>query len=169
MIGGVPVKAGQEIVQIGGGEFPLERLCCGVVTVFERSEPVPDLGEVGAVVGRQDLALNNREVDLHLVQSGGAHGGVDHHRVRQLLGAAILGAVEEVVEAGVAVAADRLAIRTEAASDVAERVAGGDHARDFGVVVENALMWVGGSASTSGIWMGRSPPRSACFFKHGRC
>lgn len=57
----------------------------------------------------------------------------------QLLGAAVSGAVEEVVEAGVAVAADRLSVEAEAARDVAERVASGDHVRDFGVVVENAL------------------------------
>lgn len=46
VIGGVPVESGQQIVQVGGGELPLERLCRGVVAVFEGSEPVPDLGEV---------------------------------------------------------------------------------------------------------------------------
>ena len=35
MIGGVPVESGQQIVQVGGGELPLERLCRGVVAVFE--------------------------------------------------------------------------------------------------------------------------------------
>ncbi|WP_190813389.1 hypothetical protein [Saccharopolyspora pogona] len=49
MIGGVPVESGQQIVQVGGGELPLERLCLGVVAVFECSEPVLDLVEVGEV------------------------------------------------------------------------------------------------------------------------
>lgn len=62
VIGGVPVEPGRQIVQVGGGEPPLERLCRGVVAVFEGSEPVPDLGEVGEVVGREGLALDGREV-----------------------------------------------------------------------------------------------------------
>jgi hypothetical protein len=52
---------GQQIVQVGGGELPLERLCRGVVAVFECSEPVPDLVQVGEVVGRDDLALHDGE------------------------------------------------------------------------------------------------------------
>ncbi|MFB7323588.1 MULTISPECIES: hypothetical protein [unclassified Streptomyces] len=67
VIGGVRVEPGQQIVQVGGGELPLERLCRGVVAVFECSEPVPDLAEVGEVVGRDDLALDDREEDLDLV------------------------------------------------------------------------------------------------------
>ena len=67
MIGGVPVESGQQIVQGGCGELPLERLCRRVVAVFEGSEPVGDLVEVGEVVGCHDLALHDGEVDLHLV------------------------------------------------------------------------------------------------------
>jgi hypothetical protein len=75
VIGGVPVESGQQIVQVGGGEPPLERLCRGVVAVFEGSEPVPDLGQVGEVVGREDLALHDGEVNLDLVQSRGVQAG----------------------------------------------------------------------------------------------
>ena len=60
VIGGVPVEPGQQIVQVGGGELPLERLCRGVVAVFEGSEPVSDLVKVGEVVGCDDLALDDR-------------------------------------------------------------------------------------------------------------
>ena len=66
--GGVSVEPGQQIVQVGGGEPPLEWLCRGVVAVFECSEPVPDLVEVREVVGRDNLALDDREEDLDLVR-----------------------------------------------------------------------------------------------------
>jgi hypothetical protein len=46
-------------------------LCRGVVAVFERSKPLPDLGQLGEVVGRDDHALDDGEEDLHLVQLGG--------------------------------------------------------------------------------------------------
>lgn len=62
MIGGVLVEAGQQIVQVGGGEPPLEWLCRRVVAVYEGYEPVPDFGEVGEVVGREGLALDGREL-----------------------------------------------------------------------------------------------------------
>ena len=57
-IGGVPVEPDRKIVQVGGGEPPLERLCRGVVAVFGGSEPLSGLGEVGEVVGREGLALH---------------------------------------------------------------------------------------------------------------
>jgi hypothetical protein len=69
--------------KVGGGELPLERLCCGVVAVFECSKPVPDLVEVGEVVGRDDLALHDGEEHLDLVRPGGVDGCVDHDRVRK--------------------------------------------------------------------------------------
>ena len=86
MIGGVPVESGQQIVQVGGGELPLEWLCRGVVAVFEGSESVPDLGKVGEVVGRDDLALDDGEVDLHLVQPRSVDRGVDHDCVGERAG-----------------------------------------------------------------------------------
>ncbi|MFF6903845.1 hypothetical protein [Streptomyces hydrogenans] len=56
-----------------------------------------------------------------------------------LLGAPVEGAAEEVVEADVAVAVNRLAVELKAPCDVAERVARGDHAGDFGMVLQDAL------------------------------
>ncbi len=92
----MPVEPGQQIVQAGGGELPLERLHCGVVAVFECSESVPDLGQVGEVVGRDDLALDDGEVDLHLVQPGGVDGGVDKYRVRERRGESVCGLLPAV-------------------------------------------------------------------------
>ena len=39
------------------------------------------LGQIGEVVGVQDLALHDREVDLDLVQPGGVDGQVDQREV----------------------------------------------------------------------------------------
>ncbi len=68
----MPVKPGQQIVQVGSGELPLERLCRGTVAVFEGSELVPGLGKVGEVVGRADLALDegltHGEIAAHLAE-----------------------------------------------------------------------------------------------------
>lgn len=59
-----------------------------VVALFEGSELLLDLSEVGEVVGVDDLALHdlelpNGEVDLHLVQPGSMHWGANQHRVRE--------------------------------------------------------------------------------------
>ncbi len=43
------------------------------VAVFEGGESLRDLIEVGEVVGVDDLALHDGEVDLALVQPGGVH------------------------------------------------------------------------------------------------
>ncbi|WP_435260581.1 DUF6527 family protein, partial [Streptomyces sp. 1222.5] len=74
VIGGVSVEPGQQIVQVGCGELPLERLCRGVVAVFEGPEPVSDLVEVGEVVGCHDFAPDDGEEDLDLVRPGGVDG-----------------------------------------------------------------------------------------------
>ncbi|MEY9969571.1 hypothetical protein ABIA33_007660 [Streptacidiphilus sp. MAP12-16] len=65
VIGSVPVEFGQQIVQVGGGEPPLERLCRGAVAVSEGSEPVPDLARRllrrGEFTSRQDLIDQTKE------------------------------------------------------------------------------------------------------------
>jgi hypothetical protein len=69
-IGGcVSVEPGQQIVQVGGGELPLERLCRGVVAVFACSEPVPDLGQVREVVRLEDLRwTTEKKISIWFVQ-----------------------------------------------------------------------------------------------------
>ncbi len=66
----------------GAGEFPAERSGDGVVADLECGEAVADLAEVGEVVGVEDFALDDGEVDFCLVQPGGVHGQVDQVRVR---------------------------------------------------------------------------------------
>jgi hypothetical protein len=71
----VSVESGQQIVQVGGGELPLERLCRGVVAVFECSEPVPDLGQDLEVVGRDDLALEiEKKISIWSTRRGRGYG-----------------------------------------------------------------------------------------------
>jgi hypothetical protein len=56
----------REVGEIGAGELPLEGLGCDLVAAFEVEEPLFDFGEVSEVVGGEDLALDDREVDLDL-------------------------------------------------------------------------------------------------------
>ncbi|MGW3644292.1 molybdopterin dinucleotide binding domain-containing protein [Streptomyces sp. NPDC005131] len=63
---GVSVEPGQQTVQVGGREPPLERLCRGVVAVFECSKPIPDLGEVGEVARCRTRTLGDPPGSAHL-------------------------------------------------------------------------------------------------------
>jgi hypothetical protein len=65
--GFVAFDPGQEVVEVGCGEFPLEWSGVGVVARFERGQALFDLVEVGEVVGGQDFALYDGEDDLDLV------------------------------------------------------------------------------------------------------
>ena len=62
--------------------FQVERSGDGIVAGLERGKPFADLIEVGEVVGGHDLALDDGEVDLGLVQPGSVHEQVDQVRVR---------------------------------------------------------------------------------------
>ena len=74
-------EAGQERVELGAGEGPLERLGDLAVVLLEGGDAGGERVEVGEVVGRQRLALQDREVDLDLVQPRGVDGQVDQPRV----------------------------------------------------------------------------------------
>ncbi len=52
----------EQVVEVGGGELPLEGPGGGVVALLEVGESLPDLVEAGEVVGRDDLALHDGEV-----------------------------------------------------------------------------------------------------------
>jgi hypothetical protein len=60
----VGVDAVEQVAEVGAGELPVERLGHGVVAGLERGEPVADLGEAGEVVGCEDFALDDGEVDF---------------------------------------------------------------------------------------------------------
>src|SRR3954451_15382866 len=76
----VAVDALEKVPQVSSGEPPSEWCRDGVVAGLERGEPLPDLVGVGEVVRRYDLALDDGEVDLALVEPGGVHRGVDQVR-----------------------------------------------------------------------------------------
>lgn len=80
----VAVEAGEELVEVVAAEGPVEWFGDGVVTLLEGGESVTDLVEVGEVVGVDDLALNNGQVDLALVQPRGVQGSVDEPQGRPL-------------------------------------------------------------------------------------
>jgi hypothetical protein len=64
-------------VEVRAGAAPAERRRGLLVAVLEAKQPPLDLGQIGEVVGGQDLALHDPEVDLDLVQPGSMHRQVD--------------------------------------------------------------------------------------------
>ena len=60
----MPVDPVEQVVEVCWGELPLEGLGGGVVALLEVGQSLLDLVEVGEVVGRDDLALDDGEVDL---------------------------------------------------------------------------------------------------------
>src|SRR6266545_5391269 len=75
------VESPEQVVQVGGGEAPVERHRGLLVAVLEAEQPLGHLAKVGEVVGGQDLALHDREVDLDLVQPRGVDRQVDQREV----------------------------------------------------------------------------------------
>ena len=71
--------------EVGAGELPLERLGDLLVAAAEREELLFERVEVGEVVGGQDFALDDREVDLGLVEPAGVDRGVDEDQVLRAL------------------------------------------------------------------------------------
>jgi hypothetical protein len=78
LVGG---DADEQAVQVVPGELPVEGPGHGVVALLEGSQAGLDLGQVGEVVGADNLALHHREVDLDLVLPGGVDGQVDEPQV----------------------------------------------------------------------------------------
>jgi hypothetical protein len=59
----VPAEAGRKAVEVFAGELPVERPG-GVVVVFEGEDLLGGAVEVAEVVGGEELALDDGEVDL---------------------------------------------------------------------------------------------------------
>ena len=66
--------AGQELVEVGAGESPVEWPGGGVVVLLEGGDLVGELVRALEVVGAEQLALDDGEVNLDLVQPGGVDG-----------------------------------------------------------------------------------------------
>ncbi|WP_187366246.1 hypothetical protein [Trebonia kvetii] len=60
----VEPDACQELVEVGAGESPAERPCGGVVVLLEGEDLVGELVGALEVVGGEELALDDGEVDL---------------------------------------------------------------------------------------------------------
>ena len=75
------VQAVYDSVEVGAGELPLEGRSDLFVAAAEREQALLERVEVGDVVGGEDLALHDGEVDLGLVEPAGVDGGVDEPEV----------------------------------------------------------------------------------------
>ena len=82
----VSVESFQEIGEVVGGELPLEGFGGRVVADLEAGEALLNDVEVGEVVGGQRFSLDDREVDLDLVEPGRVDRGVHQNRVGELFG-----------------------------------------------------------------------------------
>src|SRR5712691_423812 len=74
MLGGGLGRDGSKIL---GVEVQLERGGAPLEVILEAEQAVLDLGQRGEVVRRQDLALDDREIDLDLVEPAGMDRRVD--------------------------------------------------------------------------------------------
>ena len=70
-------KPVQEREQVVAGKAPLERLGQHLATLLEPEQPSRDLREQPKAIRRQDLPLDDGEVDLNLVEPDGVDRGVD--------------------------------------------------------------------------------------------
>jgi hypothetical protein len=70
-------EPGQQRVELGARESPVERLGDLAVVILERRDPGGERVEVGEVVRGQRLALQDREVDLDLIQPRGVDRQMD--------------------------------------------------------------------------------------------
>src|SRR4030095_12955696 len=75
------IESPEQVLQVSSGEAPVERHRGLLVAALEADQPPLDLNEIQEVVGGQDLALHDREVDLDLVQPGGMDWQVDQGEV----------------------------------------------------------------------------------------
>jgi hypothetical protein len=66
-----------EAVQVGAGELPFERGGDLFVAATEREELTSSVERSREVVGGEDLALDDREVDLGLIEPAGMDRGMD--------------------------------------------------------------------------------------------
>src|SRR5260370_28661862 len=71
------VKAGEEFVEVGAGEGPLKGAGGLLVVVLEGEQTLLEFGEGGEVIGSEDLALNDGEIDFDLIEPAGMDRGVD--------------------------------------------------------------------------------------------
>lgn len=62
------VDLGEQGSEVLAAELPLERASGGAVVFLEAQQAISDFSQGLEVIGREDLALNNREIHLDLVE-----------------------------------------------------------------------------------------------------
>ena len=78
---GFLLELGKQAVKIVAGEGPLEGPGGFLIALLEAHDLAFESGRRGEVVGIEDLALDNREIDLDLIEPAGMHRGVDENYV----------------------------------------------------------------------------------------
>ena len=68
-------------IEIAAGEGPLERLGGLLVALLEAHQLVSERGEIRKIVGSEELALDNGEIDLDLIEPTGVDRGVDKNDI----------------------------------------------------------------------------------------
>jgi hypothetical protein len=69
---------GEQASEIPTGEAPFDGASEGFIAVLEGEQPVFDFGQAAKVARRQDLALDDREVDLDLIEPTRVDRSMDH-------------------------------------------------------------------------------------------
>src|SRR5262245_51069106 len=75
------VEALKELRQLGARKLPLARTRLAVREYFIEAEPLCNLCKTAKVVGRQHLALYDREVDFDLVEPTGMDRGMHDNAI----------------------------------------------------------------------------------------
>src|SRR5260370_12729518 len=75
------VQSLQEGLQCRSIESPIERMRLSIAELLVQPQSLLDFLQAGEVVRGQDLPLDDREVDLHLIQPTGMYGRMDQDRL----------------------------------------------------------------------------------------
>jgi hypothetical protein len=71
------MKAGDQFIQVFAGEGPLERSGRLFIAFLETQESVLQRSQRPEIVGRENLALHDREINLDLIEPAGVHRSVN--------------------------------------------------------------------------------------------
>src|SRR5215467_14492667 len=66
------VESGEERLQVGACEGPFEGRCRPLVMDLKCEKALFEIGQRRKVIRGEDLSLNDREIDLHLIEPTGA-------------------------------------------------------------------------------------------------
>ena len=79
------LELGEQVGEICFGVLPFEGLSGGFPVVLKADEPLCELAKPGEVVRRENLSLDDGEVDLDLIQPTGMNGSVNENQPGELL------------------------------------------------------------------------------------